>query len=492
MGTPIKLRRRAGGTSDPRVQQASSPAQAEPKRRTLGEGAAQAAPTAPHATLRLTRAARSGPERFWARGPVRVALVLCLFVSVIVHGSVVPLDVPHAFQVNDTEGEAAIPIDVISSDEMPSPPSAPNPPSRASSDDEKESAQAKSRETSARRDAGPNDAAFDAPVDAPNDGPADVDGAASLANADGGGGGRRDPEAIVGAASVRADVVLVRLVVNAGVIRRHPVGARMGYLLRGIPQWEEFMDGTDIDPIRDTDWVMILGPSLVNTSRDTVLIHYSVSDAVVDRAVGIVTRKYDRGGAFDAGVSGVRAWLARADRAERVILRPQPHLLAVVPPSVAEKNARVLLAARLADPAPGDAVSLRLVNPHHPMPEIPESVTELRMRVVPRADAGADVFVECDTPDADSASRAGEAFRRMIRLHNDAITSLLTHGLLDHVAVGTDTSTVKVHLTATRDQIETLVSLVGDILGVQPDEPPAPVGTQSAAPMPPPKPERPR
>jgi len=223
-----------------------------------------------------------------------------------------------------------------------------------------------------------------------------------------------------------------------------------------------------------------------------VATHPQSTDAVVDRAIGIVAKKYDRGGPFDAGVRGVRASLVHADRAERVILRPQPHLLAVVPPSFAERNARALAGARLAEPAAGDAVYLRLVDPHHPMPEIPESITEMRMRVVPRVDAGADVFVECDTSDADAASQAAEGIRRMVRRHNDAITSLLTHGLFDHVGVTSDASTVKVHLTATRDQIETVVALVGDLLGVEPGEPPAPAATSSSAPALPSKPPRPR
>ena len=76
---------------------------------------------------------------------------------------------------------------------------------------------------------------------------------------------------------------------------------------------------------------------------------------------------------------------------------------------MAEKNARALVGARLSEPAEGDAVFLRLLNPHHPMPEIPDSIRELRLRVVPRADGGADVRVEGDAADAEAASQAAEA-----------------------------------------------------------------------------------
>jgi hypothetical protein len=469
---------------------------AELRRSSLGEGAAQAAPTAPHATPRAPGARPSGPERFWSRWPVRIAWTVALAWSGVAHFTALPFGVPHGFEVKDVDGEAAIPIDLMEQQEAPPPPPPPPPlpPDKAEGERQRELTIAPPRpDAGARRDAGAiadaaaRDAGADGAGDAASDAAADaygqgLDGAVALA--EGGAANPRDPEGIVGAAgAVQADVVLVMVVVNAEVIRQNPVGARMGYLLRGIPQWEEFMSGTDIDPVRDTDWVLISGPSLVNTARDVVLIHYSAPDAVVDRAVAIVARKYDKGGAYDAGVRGVRASRAHADRAERILLRGQPHVLAVVPPSVAEKVARQLVSSRVpAHIRPGEAVYLRLVNPHHPMPEIPESITELRLRVVPRPDEGADVFIEGDTRDAEAASGAAPAVRQIFRRHDDPLTSLVTHGVLDHVDVSTEGSLVKAHLVATRDHIETLVALVGGFLGVEP--PPSDAPAPSAAPRP--------
>ncbi len=478
---------------------------AESGRKALGEGAAQAAPTAPHATPHGSDTARSGPERFWSRWPDRVAFGAFILVSGVAHFAVVPFEWPHAFQVNDAEGEAAIPVDLLAPDEAPPAP----PPSLGPI--EPESAQSRrdmpGAGPTARADAGaPRDGGVDAgaevsrtgrdagPPDASADGSTNVDaydgGASDAAVAmladSGPGSGPRDPQAIIGAAgAVQADVVLVMLVVNAEVIRTNRVGARMGYLLRGIPQWDEFMSGTDIDPVRDTDWVIISGPSLINTARDVVLIHYAASDAAVDRAISVVTRKYEHGGPYDTGVAGVKASLAHADRAERVLLRPQPHVLAVVPPSVAGKVARQLVSARTpAHVRPGEALYLRLVNPHHPMPEVPESITEMRLRVVPRADGGADVFIDGDTKDADAAARAAQDMRALVRRHNDTLTSLITHGLFDHVEVKSEGPEVMLHLVVTLDQIETLATLVGDFLGVQAPATPAspPAGGDRRAP----------
>jgi hypothetical protein len=134
--------------------------------------------------------------------------------------------------------------------------------------------------------------------------------------------------------------------------------------------------------------------------------------------------------------------------------------------------ARQLVSARVpAHIRPGEALYLRVANPHHPMPEIPESITELRLRVVPRPDQGADLFLEGDTKDAASAAQAADDVKGIVKRHNDWITSSVTHGLLDHVEVTSEASVVHVHLTASREQIETLLSLVGDLLGTRPPSP---------------------
>jgi len=453
----------------------------EPGRKPLGEGAAEGAPTAPHATPRgITSGRRSGPERFWARWPMRIALALALVVSGAAHCSVVPFDAPHGFEMNDVDGEAAIPIDMVDQPDTPPPPVETPPEVKNAGEKAKESAVAASARLDAGgpNDAGPHDASTsDASVrPLPEAGAlgTELDAAVALAEA-GSSSGPRDPQAIIGAAgAVQADVVLVMLIVNAEVIRSNPVGATIGYLLRGIHQWDDFMSGTDIDPVRDTDWVMVSGPSLVNTTRDIVLVHYSAPAAAIERAIEIVSRKVPQDGPVDAGVPGVKATRVHADRAERIVLRPQPRVLAVVPPSVAEKIARQLASARVpAHIRPGEAVYLRVANPHHPMPEIPESVTEMRLRVVPRSDGGADVFIDGDTKDSDAALEAADVVRRVFRRHDDAITSLITHGLLDHVDVTTEGNIVKSHLVATRDQIQTLIALVGSFLGVEPPVQPA-------------------
>jgi hypothetical protein len=70
-----------------------------------------------------------------------------------------------------------------------------------------------------------------------------------------------------------------------------------------------------------------------------------------------------------------------------------------------------------------------------------------------------------------------------VRRRNDTLTSLVTHGLLDQVEIASEGSSVKIRLAVTEDQIDMLTALVGDFLGVQPDDdPPAPPAATLGAP----------
>jgi hypothetical protein len=450
-----------------------------PARRGLGQGAAQGAPTAPHATPHEGRSKRTGPERFWSRRSTQIAFGVALGLSLLTHGAALPFEWPAGLEVNDVEGEASIAVDLLqgsAADEPPPPPPIEAPAPGAAG---RENPPVAVAAPTLPPDAGVNRArpseSRDASSDAPEDGSADGASGAPFAADAGFDAGAHDTEAIAGVAGrIQADVVLVVVLVNAEVIRKNPVGASLGALLRGIPQWEDFMSGTDIDPVRDTDWLMISGPSLVNTGRDVVLIRYAASDGVVDRAIARVGRKYAGGGPFDAGVPGVRATLAHADREERVLLRPGPHVLAVVPPSLAAKEARQLALLRLpAHVRPGEALYFRFETPHRAVPEIPESISELRLRVVPRADDGADAFLEGDTKDPESAALAAPEIAKIIRRRTGGFASLLLHGALDDVEVRSDGARVRVHVSVTLEQLETLASLAGALLGVPMPEVPA-------------------
>lgn len=474
-------------------------------------GAAASAPTAPHATEGPMRRTPTGPERFWSAPWRRFIGVLCVLSSLLIHYELAPWSLlpEHEFEIRDTAGDLAIPIDLLQGDESPAPPP-PAPP--AATEPRPAPIPVKGEGLDAgklpRSDAGPERLLQDAQAPKPHRSDAGhLDASPSDGAVREGGSGRhedaavarsgqvsgvaRDAVGMIGAAgSAQAGPQLVVVTINMAAIRTHPVGSRIGPFFAAIPQWDDFLVGTGIEPLRDTDWVSINGPSLIHSEKDVILVHYSASDAVVDRALEAVAHKSGNGGPFDAGVPGMKAVLGHADRADRVFMRPQPHVVAVVPPFYASKAAPLL--AKTSIPRvlkrPAEALRLTLLHPHGPMPSIPESVTELRLWIIPKnSDGSAEIFGEGDTATPDACRDAVELLKGVVRDQNSFGARLLLHGLLDGVEIRPDGPTVRLHVPVSRDQLEVILAFVAGRLGVNLPQPDGGVpGGGGPVPRPPP------
>lgn len=461
-------------------------------------GAAEIAPTAPHATVAAEKDT-SYPARFWANRRVRFALWIAATLSLLFHGWVSPWRVlpDSGIKGKDVDDELTIPLDIFGEEAPPEKPPAPEPVNNPE-DDPNGIKKKPDAGPKPKPDAGPPDAGDDASAlitdagplttldsgivpladgGAPTDG-GDADGggdAGLVASADAGApgaNGPRDPASMIGAGVVNAGPVNVTLLVNVALIRKHPVGSRMGPLLLGIPQWADFMKGSSvqIDPIRDTEWILIFGPSLIHTDRDAIYVRYSLPDDVVDNAIDAIGKRYDKGGPYDAG-AGVKASLGHADNAERVFMRVLPKLAVVVPKDSASKV--VAQTKRMPrGPAPNEAVRLIVNDPHRqvsiPGLKFPTSLKQLRLWVVPRAaDGGADVFIEGDCTDDAAAVEVADYLTDLVRRQNTIAVRLATRGLLNNLKVDPEGTHIKTSLTVSRDQLEALLQFLGAAMGVQ-------------------------
>ena len=460
-------------------------------------GAALDAPTAPHATHPVGNTTKkAGPARFWDTRRVRTTLTIAVVLSLVVHVALSPWNIlPPSTDIEfkDPAGELAIPIDVLGEETPPPPEPAAAPPTVDPAKDPdapgtKLDAGVKIRDAAAEplatdagpriRDAGPSDAS------APSDG--GLVALAADAGAKPGSSGPTSPEAMFGLTKVvNTGVQNVVLGINVALIRKHPVGARMGPILQAIRQWREFVKGAPqaVDPIRDTDWILIYGPSLIHTDRDAVLVRYNVSDDAVDATMAGVGSGYAKGGPFDTGVPGVHATLGFADNAERVFMRPQSKLLVIVPPASAKESATVYRRQVPRGPLPTEAMRLVV---HHPANQISipglkfsQSLTELRHWIVPRADGGADVYAEGDCTDEAAANDSADALTELLRRQNSFGVKFATRGLLNKAVVTADGSKIKLHLEVSQEQLEAVLQLVAAALNAT-ITPPA-----GAAPRPP-------
>jgi hypothetical protein len=287
-----------------------------------------------------------------------------------------------------------------------------------------------------------------------------------------GAGGPRDPEGLIGAAGeVQAGPVLVTLLINVEVIRAHPAGPRLSKIARAAPQWDDALKNTTVDPVRDADWVTVTGPSLRYTERDVILVRYSVPDAIADEAIESIKKRSHNGAPFDAGVPGVKATLAHADRFPRVFLRPQSHLIAVVPPDFAHTAARQL-AKKAIKPhvRPGEAMRLSVKNPHNAIPMLPEPIRQLTVWVQPLADGGAEIFGEGECEAAQGATDATTDILGFLSKYRGSLegvgVNLVTRGLLNALDVTSDGKVVRLHAHANKEQVDAVIAFVAGQVGV--------------------------
>ncbi len=384
-------------------------------------------------------------------------------------------------------GELTIPIDLLTDDAPPAPPPQPDfvPPEvkpgegmdagiirDASADSSTDAAAAHDAAPPPRpkRDAGiPLTAASDA-----GNNLSTTDGFDAGAAADGGSGqpGLRTPGGL--ASRVQGGVIKVELLLDVDVIRPHPLAKKLGPLLGGIPQWREFMHGaeTNIDPIRDTSWIHIYGPSFIHTGDDAVQVRYTATDETVDHAIELMGNNAADGGAYDVGVPGVRAFLGHADNADRVILRVRPHELVIVPPKKAVEFAKVLSEAAkrgkniVPARAAGQAMLLVVHDPSkaHAIKglPIPEGMRELRLKVSPNNDDGsADISGEglCDTNL--TATNAADDFNTTLAFARLAMPELPV------LRFTTDGTRMVVEGHADRQQLERILRLAAKELQVK-------------------------
>jgi hypothetical protein len=321
-------------------------------------------------------------------------------------------------------------------------------------------------------------------------------GAAPDGGADGGpahkpGEGIGSPVAGIGDKRIVDPNANVQLLVHTDRVRQHPLGARVGPLLRNVYQWRDFFGPTAIDPIRDIDRMLIVGPQL-RDSRDVVaILQFNVPQERIRAAVDVLVARDPEGGWLDAGVPVAKA---HADRGERAFVFPSPQVLVVTPPSAQASAERLPRKFRL--PAPkGDEIALaKISTPWRAflgLPVvIPKSITSAELRLSPRSDGGIviDILAHDETEplaksDAQALTAALVAATSIdLGMFGAVLFGSSRKKFIEHGSFEPDGTEIRGEIVLTRSQVETLLELAGGLLGGAP----RPRATPSAVPTPPP------
>lgn len=223
-----------------------------------------------------------------------------------------------------------------------------------------------------------------------------------------------DPLALAGsAASIVDSNANVRLFIYADVIRNHPLGPRVGTLLKRTPQWSDFFGVADIDPIRDVDRVLIAGPQLRNSSQVVGVVQHHLPRTQIEAALQqLVDRK---GEWIDKQARLARA---EADRATRLFSAPNDTVVVVAPPQLEKQLASLGEKSRFPEGSGDIALSAYVVTPHRVTRgtglKLPESIKWARFDLRPTPDGGGILKILAQDSDAETARANAEFFQMMI------------------------------------------------------------------------------
>jgi len=229
-----------------------------------------------------------------------------------------------------------------------------------------------------------------------------------------------DPVALAGSAGQIADSnANVRLFIYTDVARSHPLGKKVGELLRRTPQWRDFFGPSNIDPVADIDRVMIAGPQFRNSSQIVAVVQHHLSRA---RIRGALTQLVERKGEW-IDEEGLIA-RADADRATRIFAAPNKRIVIVTPPQL-EKQVRALGSAMHFPESTGDVVvTAYFVTPWRATRNIglniPKTIEWARFDLRPTPEGGAILKVLAQDENVASAKKHAQVFGVLI----EQLTSL--------------------------------------------------------------------
>jgi hypothetical protein len=283
-------------------------------------------------------------------------------------------------------------------------------------------------------------------------------------------GGIAEPVALSGDAKKVVDPnANVRVTVFTEKIRAHPLGARVGRLLGGVHQWKDFFGPASIDPIRDVDRILIVGPQLRDSSGVVAVLKLNLHRARIQAALdAIVKADPEHGEWIDAGIPAARAY---ADRAPRVFVVPAPGIVVVTPPS-AEKSALSLGKKTGIRPAQGDEVALAYVikpsklTKDNPILRLPESLRWVRARLTPDDKGGGFIDVEAEDESPELATAHARDLARQLTAEDLRLWALQfpESRLVERAELHADGATIRGTIYLGPAWVQTFMNLVETFL----------------------------
>ncbi len=272
----------------------------------------------------------------------------------------------------------------------------------------------------------------------------------------------RDPIGLAGDAQrIAPQDPNVSLLIYPERIRSHRLANQFAPTLTKLRNWRNFFGGTELDPVRDTDRILLAGPQLRDSSRVVAVVRYNVPQERVRTAIDVVVKRSgDRGRWENKRVPVAKA---HVDGAERYFVLTGPGVLVVVPPDGLDQA--LGLPRNLRFPQGGnDAVVLFLkypANAFRDMPvKLPTSVEWMRFSLSLNPAGGADARLEAKDRDAESAAKNAPDLTETVNKAMVVDLLFTKRRLLDPVTFRAEGDRIRAETHVTDAQLRHILSMV--------------------------------
>lgn len=270
------------------------------------------------------------------------------------------------------------------------------------------------------------------------------------------------PDAILAPGAEDGEVLL-----RIARLRAHPLGARIEPFLAAWPGWSDTLQAIAPHPVSNLDWIDVVGPAQPSGERMLARTAGADADDATDtRIEALATGSTESARPLVEG-DAAHAAAARLDGSLRVVVRAEPHLVLASPAAAARALTRALSATRVTDPPgsdDGEILRADLPHPHDALPLLPAEVRRVRAHVDASPGGGADGVAELTCDDEASARRVAAALHAIVDRLDNAVVRLLTRDLFAHVRLQVAGSTVTARVSATRDELESVITLAAGFL----------------------------
>lgn len=310
------------------------------------------------------------------------------------------------------------------------------------------------------------------------------------------------PVAMSGVASeVVDDNANVNLLLLTERVRHHPLGARVGKLLVNFPQWSSFFASADVDPVRDLNRMLIVGPQFRKSADVVAILHHQLPQKVLKGAVDRLVQRPPRGRWLQGKLP---AALAHADRAERLFAFTAPNVLVVAPPHL-ERSLMASPPTKFPTPPGDEAVVLHIKTPWRALMglpfRLPESIAWLRLDVLPLENGGADLRLVAEDESAELASEHAASLSTALNALTNpdlgalgALVGMPSIAFIDRVQFKAHDKRISAEVRVTPRQLDRLLTYAEELVvqwtGRRYADP-APQRTPSSVREPPSPPQRP-